>query len=274
MARAHRRRRGPILLRRGAAPGRRREGGSLGLHPALRGRLLTSDVSRDGVQSGIATGRAGLSTALPLETVTWLAILDLYRNRGKETQDAVYKRGLGKYQSSIKSQSKDLDSGDESRTLAATKELSAFLVNPLIDCSAQVKIFGEQVVGSTAAQQSRDLARQDGAGEVPEWKLREQLGLEARGRGQVSARLVSRVHDNAPQYELKIHMAIEVDNDAGISEMRERAMQCRSKRPIFARDLAGYWIEAREHDGYWTVSAQASEAAGTVSETTKGVTTK
>ena len=106
-----------------------------GLHPALRGRLLTSDVSRDGVQSGIATGRAGLSTALPLETVTWLAILDLYRNRGKETQDAVYKRGLGKYQSSIKSQSKDLDSGDESRTLAATKELSAFLVNPLIDAT-------------------------------------------------------------------------------------------------------------------------------------------
>ena len=55
-------------------------------------------------------------------------------------------------------------------------------------------------------------------------------------------------------------MSIEVDGDGGTSDLRERAMQCRSKKPIFARALHGYWIEAREQDGYWAVSVQASDS--------------
>jgi hypothetical protein len=236
--------------------------GGWGLDPAVRGRLLTPDVSRDGLQKGVVTGRAGLSVALPLETAAWLAILDLFRNRAQETHGTVMKRGMGKFKQVLQSQSKDLDSGGSAQTIAVTREITAFLVAPDIECSAQVKIYGEQVVGDTAAQRAKDFAERTDKEVVPEWKLAQQIGLEARGRGQVITRLTSHLHDGEPRYELRIHMSIEVDNDRGTSDLRERALQCHSPRPIFARALEGYWIEAREQDGYWSVSVQASDSGG------------
>jgi hypothetical protein len=236
--------------------------GGWGLDPAVRGRLLTADVSRDGLQERVVTGRAGLSVALPLETAAWLAILDLFRNRAQETHGVVMKRGMGKYKQVLQSQSKDLDTGGSAQTIAVTREISAFMVAPDIECSAQVKIFGEQVVGASAAQRAKDFAEASDKEVVPEWKLRQEMGLEARGRGQVITRLVSRLHDGKPRYELQIHMSIEVDSDGGTSDLRERALQCHSPRPIFARALEGYWIEAREQDGYWAVSVQASKSGG------------
>jgi len=238
--------------------------GGEGLHPAARGRLLTHSVAQDGLQTQFVTGRAGLSTALPLETAAWLAVLDLFRNRAKEPAEVVRKRGLGKHSHAIHSQTKDKDSGGEAETRAVMRELSGFLVTPDIECSAQVKIYGEQIVDGSAAQRARDHVDHTEANAVPEWKQRQLLGLEARGKGQVVTRHFSAMREGAVQYELQIHMSIEVDNDGGSSELRERAMQCRSAKPIFARDLAGYWIEAREEQGYWAVSVQASESAGKI----------
>jgi len=233
--------------------------GGEGLHPAAKGRLITSSVTRDGLQQKVVTGRAGLSIALPLETASWLAILDLFRNRAKEPAEVVEKRGVGKHSHALQSQTKDLDSGGEAQTLAVMREVSGFRVSPDIECAAQVKIYGEQVVGHTAAQRARDHVDQTDTEAIPEWKQRQLLGLEARGRGQVVTRKFSIMRDGAVQYELQIHMSIEVDNDGGSSELRERAMQCRSSKPIFARELEGYWIEAREEQGYWAVAVQASE---------------
>jgi hypothetical protein len=237
--------------------------GGEGLHPAARGRLLTSSVTQDGLQAKSVTGRAGLSVSLPLETAAWLAVLDLYRNRAKEPAEVVHKRGLGKHSHALQSQSKDMDGGSESQTLAVMREVSGFRVSPDIECSAQVKIYGEQVVGSSAAQRARDHVDRTDTEAVPEWKQRQRLGLEARGRGQVVTRHFSTRRDGTLEYELQIHMSIEVDNDGGTSELRERAMQCRSSKPIFARELSGYWIEAREQEGYWAVSVQASESSKT-----------
>lgn len=236
--------------------------GGEGLHPAAKGRLLTSTEPQEGLQANFVTGRAGLSVSLPLETAAWLAVLDLYRNRAKEPAEVVQKRGLGKHSHAIQSQTKDKDSGDEAQTLAVIREVSGFRVSPDIECSAQVKIYGEQIVGHSAAQRARDHVDRTDAEAVPEWKQRQRLGLEARGRGQVVTRHFSAMRDGAVQYELRIHMSIEVDNDGGNSELRERAMQCRSSKPIFARELSGYSIEAREEQGYWAVSVQASESAG------------
>ncbi len=236
--------------------------GGEGLHPAAFGRLLTGSVAQDGLQAKFVTGRAGLSVSLPLETAAWLAVLDLYRNRAKEPAEVVQKRGLGKHSHAIQSQTKDSDSGSEAQTRAIMREVSGFRVSPDIECSAQVKIYGEQIVDGSAAQRARDHVDRTDAEAIPEWKQRERLGLEARGRGQVFTRHFSAMRDGTVQYELQIHMAIEVDNDGGNSELRERAMQCRSAKPIFARELAGYWIEARPDQGYWDVSVQASQAAG------------
>ena len=235
--------------------------GGEGLHPAARGRLLTSSVTQDGLQATAVTGRAGLSVALPLETAAWLAVLDLFRSRAKEPADVVHTRGLGKHSHAIQSQSKDVDGGREAQTLAVMREISGFRVSPDIECAAQVKLYGEQVEGSSAARRARDHVDRTDSQSVPEWKQRQRLGLEARGRGQVVTRHFSTIRDGALQYELQIHMSIEVDNDGGTSELRERAMQCRSAKPIFARELSGYWIEGREEAGYWAVSVQASAAA-------------
>lgn len=238
--------------------------GGEGLHPAARGRLLTGASARDGLQANRVTGRAGLSVSLPLETATWFAILDLFRNRAKEPEEVVNQRGLGKYKQILQSQSKDRESASEAQTTAVTREISAFRVNSEIVCAAQVKIYGEQIVGGTAAQRARDQVDQTSADTIPEWQQRQRLGLEARGRGQVWSRNFSSMSEQGLEYGLEIQMSIEVDNDGGNSELRERAMQCRSPKPIFARELNGYRIEAVEEQGYWAVGVQATNQAGKI----------
>jgi hypothetical protein len=231
--------------------------GGQGLHPAARGRLLTRSAAQGRLQAGAVTGHSVLSASMPLETAAWLAILDLYRNRGKESADVVRKRGRGKHTHALQSQSKDMQSSDEAQSLAVMREISGFRVSPDIDCSSQVKLYEDQVVYDTPSQRARDRTDVEA---VPEWKQRQHMVREARGRGQVVARHFSTMKDGAVEYELQIHMSIEVDNDGGNSELRERAMQCRSSKPIFARELSGYLIEAREEQGYWAVSVQASES--------------
>lgn len=234
-----------------------------GVHPAARTRLLRPEAHPVELTAGAATGHAELSKALPAEMAHWLAVLNLYRNLGKEPRDVVERRGFGKMGHMLQSGTKDREDSTGSATLSsATRDVAQFLLAPGVLCGAQAKIFSAfDLEGDNPAQAARDRTEATESGVIPEWRMREMLGLERKGRGEFLFHEVGRVEDGQAVYELKMHLSNEVDSDRGESERFVQVFRCRSPNPIFAREIGGLRMSLMARGPSWIVDVQPAAAA-------------
>jgi hypothetical protein len=250
------------------------------LDSKAQAELLQRGAGAGACPGGGLVGRATAPAATGAELGFWLALADLYRQEEKLRREQVRRRGRGTLLHVQNIGGKQIEkSGGEHANASVMRDVVEFVAASGTICRGQIKVFqrladewvspAERAVarfdkekaktGGRAALLGREPCSTVAAGQLlwemgqdrPNSEAAAQPGTPRAARANAANR-----DGGAAQtgFSLRIHIANDADNRSGGGEVRDYALVCKSKEPLWARRLSGYEHSVRD-DGKqgWTV---------------------
>ena len=206
-------------------------------------KLLALSSGGSGACSQTHCASSMIGKNLPVELVYWSALLSLFENSSLMTESQAYSNGRGKFEHQNESLNQGTEEVDESMAQMAQRVRLKFYAAPTVKCAATMLLFSED------DQRHVDSATEwlvENGHRPPEWKLRQELGLD-QNTGNSSIAFQQGRGPNG-DYELNLLIVEADESPTGQAELNDIHLFCSSSQPMFAKDMTAYSVSGMIDD--------------------------